>query len=248
MIVFFAYFIEKHDNYVLKSPEKNNVRLLVLIIASDDQPVYPELQKIWRSYMHSDPEHVVAYFMKGDPYQEDLVKVQDDVIWIKTPESIIPGILNKTILTMSYMLPVLDEFDYVLRANLSSFYVFPRLLNFLKTCPKNNFYCGSNLMGRYASGSGFILSPDIVRLLVKNKDKLLNKKNGYDDVLLGRFITSQGIKVHVHDRMDFLSKISWRENSVFSARNIFQFRVKTPKKLRLTDDIFIQKKLRNIFY
>jgi hypothetical protein len=43
------------------------IKLLVLIIASDNHPIYIELQKIWRAYMHLDPEHVEVYFMKNNP-------------------------------------------------------------------------------------------------------------------------------------------------------------------------------------
>ena len=42
-----------------------NLKVLVLIITSDNLPVYPKLQKVWKSYMHSDPEHIEAYFIRG---------------------------------------------------------------------------------------------------------------------------------------------------------------------------------------
>jgi hypothetical protein len=76
---------------------------------------------------------------------------------------------------MEAMLPQLDEFDYIIRTNLSSFYVFSRLFKFLTTLPTEKCYCG--VQGQednwtFASGSGFILSPDLVKLLVQHKNQL----------------------------------------------------------------------------
>ncbi|MCX6988703.1 MAG: hypothetical protein NTZ52_04285 [Chlamydiae bacterium] len=117
-----------------------NPKVLVLIIASDNFPgvdlvfPYPELKKIWRSYMHTNP-NIEAYFIQGDPNLSSPYEIQGDVIWSKTEENLRPGILNKTLLSIECMLPRINEFDYVLRTNLSSFYVFPRLLHFLQTLP-----------------------------------------------------------------------------------------------------------------
>ena len=79
---------------------KKDIKILVLIIASDEYPVYVELQKIWRSYMHYNPKQVEAYFMKADPDLGTMSIIQDDVIWSKTSETLAPGIINKTILSI----------------------------------------------------------------------------------------------------------------------------------------------------
>lgn len=47
----------------------------------------------------------------------------------------IPGILNKTVKGLEFLQPCFSDFDYILRTNLSSFYVFPKLLNFLHQAP-----------------------------------------------------------------------------------------------------------------
>lgn len=147
---------------------ERNLRVLVLIIASDQFPVYVELQKIWQSYIHSDPEHIETYFIRGDPNLPTSYEIKNDIIWSKTDEGWSPasaGIINKTVLSLEAMLPRLHEFDYILRTNLSSFYVFPRLLKFLETLPKKRCYAGSNTGGDspIASGCGFIISPDVAK-------------------------------------------------------------------------------------
>ena len=163
-------------------------KLLVLIIASDDYPVYGELQKLWRSYMHYDKDHVEAYFIRGNDALETTHAFQEDVLWTKTPENLIPGIVNKTILSLEALMPRIKnhEFDYVLRTNLSSFYVFPRLLAFLRTCPTKGFYCGSNIgVEGIGSGCGFLMSPDVAQMLVDHKQEIYDDETSFDDVVIG---------------------------------------------------------------
>ncbi len=237
-----------HTRTDIEQIKKDRPKVLVLIIASEDLPVYSELQKIWRSYMHNDPEHIEAYFIKGDPDLSSLCEINGDIIWSRTPESLAPGILNKTILSLEAFLPrIQQEFDYILRTNLSSFYVFPRLLNFLKTCPKKNFYCGSDIGPNcfIGSGCGFLISPDIAELLVQHKDHFINNTTP-DDVAIGEFLKQQGIPLSLHTRINFLNLQEWHRQK--KNLNAFHFRIKNPCNLRLSDDIYIQTQLLNIFY
>ena len=140
-----------------------DIKILVLIICSDNLPVYPELQKIWRSYMHYDRNHVEAYFIKADPKLDVEYKIDNDVIWSKTDECLIPCITNKTLLSLEAMSSRFSDFDYVLRTNLSSFYVFPRLLNFLRTVLRLIFIAPIVMSGL---GSHLVLEADIFYLWI----------------------------------------------------------------------------------
>ncbi len=223
-------------------------KILVLIIACDSPEVFFENQKTWRSYMHLDREHVEVYFIKADPKLDTTSSIVDDVIWSKTEENYIPGILNKTILSMEAILPRLDEFDYVLRTNLSSFYYFPKLLEFLKTAPQTNFYCGVDYYGWFASGAGFILSPDLVKLLVENKSHFLDNMASFDDVLIGHFLRPRGVPIVPADRVDLTSIERWNSHDKNFADH-FHFRVKNDHyHLRITDEVFIQRELAKMLY
>lgn len=85
--------------------------------------------------MHNYKDNIEAYFIRGNP---DLEKTElvEDTIWSKTEESLRPGIINKTLLSLEYLQDRINSFDYVLRTNLSSFYIFDRLLKILETKPK----------------------------------------------------------------------------------------------------------------
>jgi hypothetical protein len=231
---------------------ENNIKLLVLIIANDQDPVYISLQKAWKAYMHLDPEHVDAYFVKADPELPVEYKIEGDIIWAKTEESIFPGILNKTLLSLEAMQPKLDEYDYTLRTNLSSFYSFPRLLNALKNTAKNNF-CYSFGIPHFKpiviSGAGYILSQDLVKTVLENKSQFMNVRE-YDDLTLGSFLLKTGVPLIRHNRIDLLTLKDFVKNKhKIIDSNCFQFRVKNSNhELRLRDDLFIYSELLKIFY
>lgn len=228
-----------------------NIKLLILILASDDYPVYCELQKIWRAYMHSDPENIEAYFIKADPNLPSDCLIDGDIVWLKCEECIKPGIINKTIMSFEHFLPRIGtEFTYVLRTNLSSFYILPRLLTKLKTYPRRSFYCSADSGTSYTgSGAGYILSPDLVELLVNNKHHFLDNTSWYDDGLVGEFLNEKGIRVQRHDRIEFHSLQEWYAKKNTIGNLIFQCRIKGPTwDIRLQEDIYIHKELLKQYY
>jgi hypothetical protein len=243
LILFSTHTVSKHTH--------KNIKVLVLIIASDQFPIYVELQRLWRLYMHTDPKHIEAYFIKGDEHLPKKTMIERDIIWSRTDDGWPPasaGILNKTILSLERMMPRIHEFDYILRTNLSSFYMFPRLLRFLKKLPKTGCYCGSHIGdGKTGSGCGFIISPDIAKKLVRNKKNFLNLQIA-DDLAIGQFLHKRGIKLLPQKRMDFFSLGDWYNRGTIP-QDIFHFRIKNNQhKLRLTDDIYIYTELLNMFY
>lgn len=226
-------------------------KVLVLIIANDDKEYYLEEQKIWRSYMHLDREHVEAYFIKASPDLEQPYLVVEDEIWSKTLENYVPGILNKTILSMEALLPRLDEFDYVLRTNLSSFYYFPKLLDFLKRLPPTECYSAviGQHNGKFGSGAGFILSPDLVKLLINYKEKLLDTTSFPDDVVIGRFFLQHNIGIIPAKRLDFSSRSAFIKHRNQKLSKHYHFRLKHDQEhLRNTEEVYLQKTLTEMFY
>ncbi|HSX26934.1 MAG TPA: hypothetical protein VLE89_08025 [Chlamydiales bacterium] len=143
----------------------------LLVLSSDEK-----LQTLWQSYMDSDPEHIEAYFIQ------------------KTDS----GTLNETILSMEAFLPRLNEFDYVLRTELSPSSIFPRLLDHLKTLPKTGLYSAPPIYHLtdqpIGSGSAILLSPDLVELIVAHKHQLLNQQPP-DHIVLGFFLLRYGFSL-----------------------------------------------------
>lgn len=225
----------------------------MLIIASDQFPVYKRLQQGWVSYMGTDPEHIEAYFVRGDPHLNVPFKIKDRTIWIRTEEGWPPhhpGIINKTILAMEAFAPRLSEFSYILRTNLSSFYVFPRLLAYVQSLPKTRCYSATPIHPGHSigSGAGFLLSSDLACLLIDNKQEFLDRVGLEDDQLIGQFLNRQGVSLIAHPRCDFLDLESFYRQRETLPSDVFQFRVKTDDADRFVQDVFIHAALFKTFY
>jgi len=231
-------------------------KTVILIISSDDRPVYPLLEESWRSYMHSDPDHFECYFLKSDPNLQSEVLVEGDVIWTKQKESRKPGIIYKTMSSLEYLLPRINEFDYLIRTNLSSFYVFPRLLQFLKNAPKTNFYSGIPLKWRCLhnsnllegiQGSGIIVSSDLIQLLHANKKSLVESPK-IDDVAIAMCLSEHQIPI-ISGKFFVINNLNrWETIKNEIPEEIFHFRVKSKYGDRVEEDLLVHKELFNIFY
>ena len=226
------------------------LKTLILIIATDDKPAYRELQKIWEAYMNSDPKHFEVYFLRGDPNLKTPYEIKKNEILVKIEESFAPGILNKTILGMEAMQPRLEEFDYVIRTNLSSFYPFDNLLKYLNTLPRKRCYCGVSLYQTkelglppeidiipFISGAGIILSPDLVDLLVKDHGELENYKTQLpDDVFMGLFFFRKKIHPTAAQRWDYPTHEEWVKNHHKIEDYAYHFRAKYGYNFRTASD------------
>lgn len=242
-----------HACSIIKFNNYKNPKTLVLIIACDNEPRYIKLQEIWRAYMHSDPEHFEAYFIKADPCLPTEYKIDNDVIWSKSVENIRPGILNKTILSLKCMLPRIKagEFDYILRTNSSSFFIYSNLLEHLKKCPTIKFYSGLDIgLGHnICSGSGFLISSDLAELLVSNSSNLINSSDTFDDVTIGLFFKAKKIKAVIRDYISILNLNDFKNKINKITVNDFHFRIKNERiDLQMIDDFYVYAQLLKKYY
>lgn len=181
------------------------MKVLILVISSNTQPVYREHKQVWRSYMKSHPD-IDCYFIEsrqimiGHPHflTEDTLYVRGD----ETYETIV----RKTIRAMEYFL-VRKSYDFVVRTNLSSVWIFPRLLAFLATIPRTEYYGGvicRNQQHPFVSGAGIILSADTCARLLENRGIALSSKIA-DDVDIGVALLKAGILPVSAPRVDVYS-------------------------------------------
>ena len=227
-------------------------KVLLLIIDSDNAPVYAHLRANWRIYMHNHPIQIESYFLRADPTISKSIIIHNDTITVKTIENWTTGTLNKTILALSALSPKIESnFDFIIRTNLSTFYIFDRLINFLQHSPKTNFYSG--FLARhnstiYASGSGFILSKDVAKVLIHNKQELLNL-NEWDDVAIGKFLALQGIYPVNHSRIDIPSFSNYEKiiQQALRDSDTFQLRIKLSEP-RIPNEIIIKQHALKTFY
>ena len=177
------------------------MKVLILIISSDDIPVYEKHHTVWRTYMNSAPM-IDSYFIK---YHEELTGLHGDTFYLSGTESY-ENIITKTLDAFEYFKH--SSYDFIIRSNLSSLWNFTALLTYLQTLPSQGVYSGiiGNYNGlQYVSGAGIIITPDILRILLDYRahTELIRV---IDDVDIGCTLLSMEVQCSQGNRKDFFSR------------------------------------------
>ncbi len=164
-----------------------NIIHLVLGSKNDHYLSIEEAAK--QTWVKDSPEHIKTIFMYGG--SEKIYWDNQDSFYVDRKESL-DICLYKTICAYETFLE--SDFDYIFRSNCTGYFDLNLISKFLEDKPSENFYCGciGVLNGiNFASGSGYFLSKDIVKKIVKNKSLLYSYQlpGYYDDVTVGKFIT-----------------------------------------------------------
>lgn len=217
-----------------------DVKTAILVIATDDKPAYRELQKIWEVYMNSEKEHFETFFLRADPNLSTEYCIEGNTIILKMNDSYVPGIVDKSIKALEALGPRLDEFDYIVRTNLSSFFSFQNYHNFLSMLPRTECCCGVVLHGKdypFVSGAGLILSKDMAKLIVNNHERYNHFKSQLpDDVFFGLFFKLHNIPLINARRWDYPSHDDWKKNNHLIECFAYHFRAKSHFDFRKSDD------------
>lgn len=174
------------------------MKVLMLIISSDTDPIYEKHRELWRLYMNKNPS-IESYFIQ---YRDSPSGIEGDTFWLTGKESF-PVIIYKTIDTLEYFLNK-NIYNFIIRTNLSSVWNFNALLSYIETLAYEKVYNGiiGNHSGiSYVSGSGFIMTPDVCRILIQNKDLVYSLKV-IDDVDIGYALSKHGINCSKGKRVD----------------------------------------------
>jgi hypothetical protein len=227
-------------------------KILVLILASDDKPLYKEFQKRWLKYMDRHPLFD-CFFYKANPNQkEDIYMSDPNTLSIKMMESL-ENVYEKTLLAFRFFQRYFDRYEIIFRTNLSSFLVFDTYLEYCKKCPKSNF-CSAYTMPlylrhdpsfqlRFPSGAGITFSTDVIELLLSDPPN----KFSQDDVTIGTFLKEKNIPIV---EAQHLSTSSLAEadidNLPRSHPQIYHFRLKTDGNR--DSDLALYDRLLKIYY
>ena len=179
----------------------------MLIISSDTDPVYAEHRKVWSSYMNSNPE-IECYFIQ---YRDGPQEIEGNIFWLNGQESF-AGIITKTLDSLEYFLR--NKYDFIVRTNLSSVWNFNALLKHLETLPREKVYTG--IIGNhegifFASGCGFIMTPDVAKLLIVNR-QIAESVKIMDDVDIGYTLSNAGITCSSGKRTDFYCRQTYLDS------------------------------------
>jgi hypothetical protein len=206
------------------------MKILMLILASDSAPEYIEFQSIWRMYMDLHPS-IDCYFYKGDPTLETEAVLRGDTLFLRVEESL-ETVYEKTMRAFRFFEPQLSKYTFVYRTNLSSFIDFKKYLRVCARLPQTQ--CCAAFIGYeddipFPSGSGFTLSPDLVRRLLSENPPNVSQ----DDITIGAALHRWGIPIHGVNRADYIDE---GDGFLYLCLNpgipTFHYRVKTDNRKR----------------
>lgn len=178
-------------------------KVLALVLSSDFPPydsLVEAIKKTWGAFK-SDCWRTIYYWnrRKGEKIITGPPILQGDDLTVGCEDSIY-SVLRKTLIAYKFAIENLD-FDYIFRCCCGCYVVPSLTLDFVSKKPKDRVWCGitAPLPGdpshRFVSGTGMILSKDVVKTLVENRAEMLKSpRPGYvDDVIVGDFLNKFGI-------------------------------------------------------
>jgi len=221
------------------------MKIIILILAHDDKK-YTDIESLWRQYMNKH-ENIRSYFIKARKNTDGIhVLLEDDTFYINCEESFKPGCLIKTVESIRYLLNNGEEFDYILRTNLSSVIHLDNLYSYL--CNRQVAYAGN--LGEYfgiyyASGSGILMQRKVCEILIMYEKYLQYQLP--DDVAIGKFF--QDIKIFVIGTPRFEAYIFSNHIDLLDydfIKDYYHIRCKTDKEH--TKTFLLMKKVISLIY
>lgn len=181
--------------------------------------------------------NIKCYFIEfNNNIDENIILDEiNNIIYIKGKETYIPGILDKTIKSIQYIVSQNIEFNYILKTNLSTFVVLDKLYNYLLNYPIDyggplgtisNFPEYKKYIDKidktnrfFPSGTGILMSKIVVNKLLEN----IPDYTFIDDLSIG-LVLSRYFKFNVLERQDFIDKI--KNKKIITKDNLFLYRCK----------------------
>ena len=234
-------------------------RAVILVLASNNNPVYKNCRKIWKAYMNVDAT-IKVFFVYGTMTLDDALDDYDaeSDILIDTPENY-PVYIKKTIEAMK-IIDTKTTYSYFIRTNLTTFWDFKNLQLHLNDLPETNCYSGDgplpgyNSCGYYLSGTDTIVTPEMIKSIIANEH--LVDFQLVEDAAMGKYFNGILNAPMLPNRICFFEDItSVNESdkiinriSCAIAEKKDHYRVKAMHGNRVEIDLFIYKQLLKLIY
>jgi hypothetical protein len=196
---------------IKKVPHYKKRKINILAIASRNE-LYDKMIKVYWipfiSFIEKNYPNVHIYLVFGkDSFIDDLDIIKDNIIVSDSIENYVPGIFFKNIHAFKHLEK--DDYDYLIRTNMSSFIMIDRLISYIDTLNRYNIYNGSahydvGSKYKYILGWNICMSKDVVSYILNNKDdengeNVIYKVN--DDVCFGSILKDKYKTENTHDIM-----------------------------------------------
>lgn len=189
------------------------MRVLVLVMCSDNAEhakLPPTIRATWGRDDRDDFRILYHYgYRNGGPPVTPGATAQDGDTIVCGVSDLWEYCLPKRILALDHARRHYS-FDLLYSVCCGSYVDRDALLAWVADKPREKFYAGVNgpyrdSTWRYASGSGFFVSPDLVNLLADNRDEVMSLHphlHHFDDVCIGHFLADRGVIVADAPRID----------------------------------------------
>lgn len=192
------------------------MKILIICLSYFDDNIYTKFYKTQKNTWDSlEVDGVKTLFLTGNG---DDNFIENDVIRTDVKESLF-NCGYKTLKAFELIKEL--DFDFIFRTNSSSYVDKSLLKDYLLEKPKERFYSGvvGNHNGiKFSSGSGFIMTKDLVNLVLENRQSW--NHSYIDDVALGLLLKNFGVEPTPAPRYDILTL---NENTPL---NFYHYRLK----------------------
>ena len=206
------------------------MRVLMLVLAGGDDPIYQKMESLWLMYMNSHPE-IDCYLYKGDFAMKEEFRLDNraKILYIRIHDSF-ETVLEKTVRAFKFFEPQFDTYNFIYRTNMSSFIVFDRYINYCNSIDLRENFCsavvGRHLTHPFPSGSGFTITPDLVRRFITDR---YDDSELMDDVAIGFALTQWGVDIRDASRIDLLYQGAIMVSNLTDP-SVFHFRLKSESR------------------
>mmetsp|Transcript_9099 Transcript_9099/g.16669 ORF Transcript_9099/g.16669 Transcript_9099/m.16669 type:complete len:758 (+) Transcript_9099:149-2422(+) len=169
-------------------------KAVILVYATTNDPLYDMMKAAWTTYMDKEPQLKVIFVYANTDYDyskgtEDLGKAKmlnSHDLQLTGVKERYPIFLDKTVAALKYV-DANFEYEYMVRTNLASFWIFDRLLKHLEGLPTEKHYEGRqynfyehiedtyHAEGHLAAGWDIITSRDINTAIASNSTYAVEK-------------------------------------------------------------------------
>ena len=196
-ILVIIIFVCIMSNTIMSEGFSGSLKYVNLVLYSDDKD-YNQMKEITENY-YKKFENVTTIYYKFDKGISNKYEMYGNVLKIKGTESYLPGILEKTVKAMEYVVDKKYDCDYLVRSNISTIVDFGLLdkelsnkpieyggglINELKMIDKSGGIVDDTYFGlKYASGTAIVFSKNTLEQMMAQRNKINYKL--IDDVAIG---------------------------------------------------------------
>ena len=213
-------------------------KLLILVLSLDKEP-WVNLKKTQKeTWVLNNSNGVDVVFYQGGKENIEFKEFENfSELYLPHSEGLY-NIGHKTIKAFDFFK---DKYEYIFRTNSSSYLDIDVLYNHvLKTNLDYSGYIGRHNGVEFASGSGYLISNELIKIVLENKNKW--NHNYIDDVSLAFLLNEFDIKPKLAKRLDITS-LNFDENAIKN-REYYHYRCKISNDRNI--DTLIMKKIYNI--